>query len=99
MREFNVYILASLSRVLYIGVSNDLRRRMYEHQHGLVPGFTSEYRVTRLVYFEQTRDASAATSREKQLKRWPRARKLRLIEQHNASWDDLSATWFLDERR
>ena len=75
MREFSVYILASLSRVLYIGVSNDLRRRMYEHQHGLVPGFTSEYRVTRLVYFEQTRDASAAISREKQLKRWPRARR------------------------
>lgn len=71
---------------------------MYEHQHELVPGFTAEYHVTRLVYFEQTRESFTAITREKQLKRWPRARNIRLIEQHNASWDDLSTTWLLDER-
>jgi putative endonuclease len=93
MRNFYVYILCSLSRCIYIGVTNDLMRRVAEHKEGKVPGFTRRYRVTRLVYFENTADVRVAISREKQLKRWPRWRKDRLIEKHNAAWEDLSAQW------
>jgi putative endonuclease len=93
VREYAVYIMASRSRTLYVGVTNDLRRRVWQHKNGDVPGFTCRYRVTNLVYFEQTRDVHAAIAREKQLKRWPRWRKERLIEQQNAAWSDLSADW------
>jgi putative endonuclease len=96
MREYTVYILASRSRVLYIGVTNDIRRRVWQHRHGLLPGFTQQYRVTRLVYLERTTDVRAAIAREKQLKRWPRWRKDRLIERHNAAWTDLSTGWYED---
>jgi putative endonuclease len=89
-----VYILASRSRTLYIGVTNDLRRRVWEHKNGGMPGFARQYRVTNLVYFEQTTDVHAAIAREKQLKRWPRWRKVRLIEARNPAWLDLSAEWF-----
>lgn len=60
-------------------------------------GFTSRYRVKRLVHFEQTQDVNAAITREKQIKRWPRARKLRLIESQNAGWEDLSIDWYRDQ--
>ena len=93
MREYSVYIMASRSRRLYVGVTNDLRRRVWQHKEGDVPGFTSRYRATNLVYFEQTRDVRAAIAREKQLKRWPRRRKERLIEEHNSGWLDVSAEW------
>jgi putative endonuclease len=94
MRQYYVYILASAADTLYIGVTNDLHRRIYEHQHKLVPGFTSKYNVTRLVYFEETPDPQAAIAREKQLKGWTRAKKRTLIEQTNPGWIDLSAGWF-----
>jgi putative endonuclease len=94
MRDYTVYILASHSHVIYIGVTNDIRRRVWQHQRGVVPGFTRQYHVTRLVYLERTADVSAAIAREKQLKRWPRWRKNRLIEHHNAGWADLSAGWY-----
>ena len=90
MRQYSVYILSSLSRTLYIGMTNDLPRRMGEHILGVDPGFTRQYRVTNLVYFEITTDVRSAISREKQLKRWPRWRKLRLIEIENPGWRDLS---------
>jgi putative endonuclease len=89
MRQYYVYIMASLSRRLYVGITNDLRRRVWEHKAGALPGFTRKYRVTRLVYFEFTADPNVAIAREKQLKRWPRRRKYRLIEMHNAGWVDL----------
>ena len=94
MRQYYVYILTNWAETLYIGVTNDLHRRVYEHQHGLVPGFTSKYRVSRLVYFEETPDVQAAIAREKQLKGWTRAKKRTLIEQANPGWLDLSAAWF-----
>jgi putative endonuclease len=94
MRQYAVYIMASRSRRLYVGVTGDLRRRVGQHKAGAVPGFTSTYHMTSLVYFEQTINVWAAITREKQLKRWPRARKTRLIELHNAGWLDLSAGWF-----
>ena len=96
MREYSVYIMASLSRRLYIGVTNDLGRRVGQHKRGALPGFTRKYRITNLVYSEHTSDIRAAIAREKQLKRWPRWRKEQLIEEHNPMWLDLSASWGVD---
>ena len=94
MRQYWAYIMASTSRTLYVGVTRDLHRRVWQHKEGLVEGFTTRYRVTRLVYFEQVADVHAAITREKQLKRWPRWRKDRLIEAENLGWLDLSVDWF-----
>jgi putative endonuclease len=85
-----VYILASdRNGTLYVGVTNDLYRRVMEHREGLVPGFTKRYGVKRLVYFEEHGDVEAAIAREKSIKRWRRAWKLQLIEQANPQWHDL----------
>jgi putative endonuclease len=89
-KTFSVYIMASRSGTLYIGVTSDLARRIYEHKHGLVLGFTSKYRVSRLVYCEHTGDVGAAIDREKQLKRWSRQKKIALVESVNPKWEDLS---------
>ena len=97
-RAYCLYILASRSRVLYTGVTNDLARRVHEHKQGLIPGFTQQYRVTRLVYFEQFGDIGDAIAREKQIKGWVRARKLKLIEERNSAWADLAQNWF-EQRR
>lgn len=87
---YYTYIVASRSRVLYIGVTNDLARRVREHRQGLIAGFTSKYRVTRLVYFEEFADIRDAIAREKELKGWKRARKVTLIESRNPTWEDLA---------
>jgi putative endonuclease len=85
-----VYILASaIGGTLYIGVTNDLVRRVYEHKAGVVPGFTRRYRIHRLAYFEQFGDIENAIRREKRLKKWNRSWKIRLIEELNPNWDDL----------
>ena len=94
MRVYYVYIMASRSRVLYTGVTNDLARRVHEHKRGLIPGFASKYRVTRLVYSEEFLDVHDAIAREKQIKGWVRARKVRLIEEHNPTWEDRAGLWF-----
>jgi putative endonuclease len=93
MKEnFYVYILSSKRRgTLYIGVTSDLSKRVYEHKNGLVEGFTKRYEVHRLVYYEVAKDAEAALTRERQIKKWNRAWKLRLIEEHNSQWEDLYA--------
>lgn len=89
-RSFYVYILASrIGGTLYIGVTNDLARRVAEHKLKLVEGFTEKYNVLRLVYFEQFDDPENAIKREKRLKKWNRAWKIRLIEEHNPNWNDL----------
>lgn len=87
---YYVYILASVSRTLYIGVTNDLRRRVYQHKAGTIAGFTARYKVNRLVYFEPAETPEAAIAREKQLKGWVRRRKVALIEAENPEWDDLA---------
>ena len=87
--------MASRSRVLYIGVTNDLARRVDEHKQGLVAGFTRKYRVTRLVYFEEFADIRDAIAREKEIKGWRRSRKLKLVETRNPTWADLAANWLL----
>ncbi len=92
--QFSVYILASHSRVLYTGVTRDLHRRIHQHRLAEIPGFTKQYQVTRLVYFEQTPSARFAFDRERQIKGWTRERKVRLIESANAGWLDLARDWF-----
>ena len=92
MRTFYVYIMASRSRVLYVGVTNDLARRTSEHKRGL-GGFTSRYRVTRLVYFEAFVDIRDAIAREKEIKGWVRMKKTRLIDSSNPTWEDLSSSF------
>ena len=89
-----MYIMASRSRVLYTGVTNDLTRRVTEHKHGLVNGFTRKYRVTRLVYYEEFTDIRVAIAREKEIKGWKRSRKTSLIESRNPTWDDLAVPIF-----
>lgn len=90
MNSYYVYILSSnVKGTLYIGVTNDLIRRIYEHKNGLTPGFTKEYQIDRLVYFELTSDVKSAILREKQLKRWKREWKISLIEKSNPKWNDL----------
>ena len=79
---------------MYIGMTNDLRRRLYEHRQELVDGFTKKYHVHKLVYYEQTPDVNAAIAREKQLKGWNRKRKNALIMSMNPEWNDLSEQWF-----
>ena len=85
-----VYLLASKPNgILYLGVTSDLRKRIWEHQHGLVEGFTRKYHVHRLVWFELHENMYAAISREKNLKNWKRAWKIALIESDNPGWRDL----------
>jgi putative endonuclease len=89
IRTYCVYILASRSRVLYTGVTKDLGRRVDEHKRGLTAGFTSRYRVTRLVYFEEFAEIRDAIAREKQIKAWRRERRVGLIQRRNPTWEDL----------
>ena len=86
---YYVYILASETKTLYIGVTNNVARRVYEHKQGFVPGFTSEYNVNRLVHVEEYPSAREAISREKQLKKWRREKKEVLINSANPAWNDL----------
>jgi len=74
---------------LYTGVTSNLRKRVYEHKNGFVDGFTKKYGVYRLVYYEVAKDAETALSRERQIKKWNRIWKIRLIEEHNPEWEDL----------
>jgi putative endonuclease len=90
MRLYYVYILASRpGGALYIGVTNDLLRRVAEHKQGLVKGHTKRYKIDKLVYFEQYADVRDAIQREKNMKHWPRVYKTRLIGQTNPTWRDL----------
>ena len=91
--HYYVYILSNTSRTLYTGVTNDLKRRVYEHKNNLRPGFTSRYNINQLVYFEETRDVQAALAREKEIKGWRRKKKTDLISSVNSKWMDLSAGW------
>jgi len=90
VRQYWVYILTNHRRVLYIGVTGNLARRVYEHRNKLVEGFTSKYNVSELVYYEPTNDIQLAIEREKQLKGWSRAKKLALVNSFNPGWRDLS---------
>ena len=87
---YYVYILSSRPNgTLYVGMTNDLVRRTWQHKEGVIDGFTKTYGVHGLVYFEETNDVAAAQQRERNLKRWKRTWKIALIEKENPSWDDL----------
>src|SRR5262245_45068653 len=96
-RSYFVYVMTNTSRTLYTGITNDLKRRVFEHKRKLLPGFTSRYNITMLVYFEETNDVQSALAREKQIKGWRRNKKSELIHSMNPNWVDLSAGWFEDE--
>ncbi len=93
MKAYYVYIMASQSRTLYTGVTSNLERRVLAHKRKLIPGFTREYNITRLVHFESFDDVRIAIRREKQIKGWLRAKKVALIIAHNRAWEDLSEGW------
>jgi putative endonuclease len=88
--------MASKSRVLYTGMTNDIRRRAEEHKLGAVPGFTRDYKVHRLVYYEVFKYVGNAIAREKQIKGWLREKKIALIQSTNPTWEDLSAEWSVE---
>jgi putative endonuclease len=90
MKNYYVYILASKRNgTLYVGITRDLVKRIWEHKQDMLEGFTKKYKVHNLVYFEATTDVNSAITREKQLKKWNRAWKLKLIEEQNPNWEDL----------
>jgi putative endonuclease len=101
MRAHNyyVYIVTNKHRTtLYIGMTNDLGRRIVEHKNGEIAGFTQRYQLNRLVWFEYFRDVTGAIAREKELKGWLRSKKIALIEKENPRWFDLSADWEQEPR-
>ena len=90
MNDYYVYILTNdRDKLLYIGVTNDLQRRVYEHKNGMFEGFTKDYGIHKLVYYEMCHDVKDAIKREKQLKNWRREKKIALIERMNPNWKDL----------
>ena len=94
MQKYYVYILSNQTNsTLYIGVTNDLKRRLYEHKNKLIDGFSSKYNTNKLVYFEETSDVKTAIQREKNLKKWNRQWKNELIEKTNPDYKDLSNDW------
>jgi len=93
MKYYYVYIMTNKSRTLYTGVTNDLERRVGEHKSKTIPGFTSKYNITKLVYYEDSIDITVAIAREKQIKGWLRVKKIALIEAMNPEWRDLSDDW------
>ena len=90
MKSYYVYIMTNYSKTLYVGVTSDLAKRVYEHRNKLADGFTRKYNITRLVHYEDTNDVMAAIQREKQIKGWLREKKIALIESMNSDWKDLS---------
>jgi putative endonuclease len=92
--RYYVYLLTNWNnRVIYLGVTNNLERRLYEHKNKLVKGFTEKYNVNKLVYFEETQDVTAAIAREKEIKKWRREKKNQLVNRMNPNWKDLSSGW------
>ncbi|MBN2136739.1 MAG: GIY-YIG nuclease family protein [Sedimentisphaerales bacterium] len=94
MKNYHVYIMVSISGTLYIGVTNNIRKRIDQHKKHLVPGFTDKYSIDRLLYVEVFGDALSAIRREKQIKAWRREKKVKLIDSLNPGWNDLSEEWY-----
>ena len=93
-KSYYVYLITNWNnKVLYIGVTNNLERRLYEHKNKLIDGFTKKYNVNKLVYFEETTDIKSAIAREKEIKGWRREKKNKLIESSNKHWKNLSEDW------
>ena len=95
MQHYWVYIITNThNTVLYVGVTNNLERRIYEHKHKVIKGFSLKYNLHKLVYYEETHDITASIAREKQIKGWTRIKKNILINELNPTWNDLSLEWF-----
>ena len=92
-KTYYVYIMTNRSKTLYTGVTNNLQRRVWEHQQKIGSEFTKKYNITQLVFFEETNDVQVALAREKEIKGWKRFKKIALIEEQNPTWRDLSAGW------
>jgi putative endonuclease len=93
-RSYFVYIMSNVSKMLYVGVTNGLQKRVFQHKTKLVPGFTEKYNLYKLVYFEIFADIRAAIAREKEIKGWLRSKKVALIIAKNPQWNDLAENWF-----
>ena len=93
MSEYYVYILASITHRLYVGMTSDLERRIWQHKTKAVDGFTSRYNVDRLVWYASTNSAIEGVTRERQIKSWRREKKVALIEAENPGWVDLARDW------
>ena len=92
-KQYFVFIVSSRTRIIYIGVTNNLDRRLYEHKNKIFDGYSSQYETDSLVYYEVFSDVKQAIVREKQIKKWRREKKDALIEVLNPDWDDLSTKW------
>jgi putative endonuclease len=93
-KTYYVYIMTNQSRTLYVGFTNNIRQRVRQHKDDLVEGFTYRYKIDTLVYFETFRNVTSGITREKQIKRWRREKKVRLIVKENPDWHDLSDGWY-----
>ncbi len=94
MSSYYVYMMSNTSRMLYVGITNDLSRRVHEHKAKLLEGFTRKYNLHQLIWFEETPNVRAAIAREKQIKGWARAKKIMLIEASNPEWNDRASQWY-----
>ena len=93
-KRYYVYIMTNGKRTLYVGVTNNLVRRVYEHKYKLVEGFTEKYNLIYLAYYDETTDIMSAIEREKQIKGWRRSKKIELVESVNPKWKDLAMDWY-----
>ena len=94
MKTYYIYMMTNLSGTLYTDITDNLKQRVSEHKQKLVTGFARKYSTTKLVYFEEEKNADEAHARKKQIKGWPRAKKVELIESLNPEWKDLSSGWY-----
>jgi putative endonuclease len=92
--QYFIYIITNKTGTLYIGLTNNIKKRIYEHKNKLIEGFTKKYNIDRLLYFETFRDMDSAIAREKTLKGWLRKKKLELIRDSNPEWKDISEKWY-----
>jgi putative endonuclease len=96
MKTYYVYIMTSETGTFYTGITSNLKRRIFEHKSKAIPGFTSRYNATKLIYVETFKTPDAAIRREKQIKAWRREKKIELIDSKNPAWHDLAADWYAD---
>ena len=94
MNQYYIYIMTNKSGTLYVGMTNDIKKRVYEHKNKLIAGFTKKYNINRLIYFETFSDVYSAITREKTIKGWLRKKKIDLVNSTNPYWNDLSSDWY-----
>ena len=94
MKNYYIYIMTSQSGTLYVGMTNNIKKRVYQHKNHLIPGFTDKYTIDQLLYVETMSDLVSAIRREKQLKKWRREKKVTLVDSQNPDWKDLSEDWY-----